>query len=384
MRTGNSTLEASRAAPGPRPKPYTSQSPLPSRSVNREDPFEGQVCDSGSIPGQSQDLGVAPRPWPCDLGRVPSPLGAGSSSFGMTLPCSPWQPPRGQTQAASEVSSVSTAAAAAQATARQAPPAVGPWEPRPQRRPRPLASPCPGFLCGEGGEGVRSAHQGRPPGSPRRAVSSRGCRSPTRRSRPAPRSGQRHGVPSPLFLPRPSRGPTRWDLRLHVVQPFLPQGTGKERSPAPRGRHRHSRHGLAESKTGLAMSPHPPPPYTPALPARLCRVCQLSGSTLRGAPHRLQRHPQKRAASWLKLPQSFQACCPQRDPLNLEGEASPQDFCGRQAQRPPGSSTEGARRDRQEPGPRGPSQPRPSGPALKRRSGQEALASIFTAWRERG
>lgn len=299
----------------------------------------------------------------------------------MTLPCSPWQPPRGQTQAASEVSSGSTAAWRPRRLHVRLHQLWGPGSPARSAGHAPSPLPALRFLCGEG---VRSAHQGRPPGSPRRAVSSRGCRSPTRRSRPAPRSGQRHGVPSPLFLPRPARGPTRWDLRLHVVQPFLPQGTGKERSPAPRGRHRHSRHGLAESKTGLAMSPHPPPPYTPALPARLCRVCQLSGSTLRGAPHRLQRHPPKRAASWLKLPQSFQACCPQRDPLNLEGEASPQDFCGRQAQRPPGSSTEGARRDRQEPGPRGPSQPRPSGPALKRRSGQEALASIFTAWRERG
>lgn len=167
VRTGNSTLEASSAAPGPRPKPYTSQSPLPSRSVNRDDPFEGRVCNSGSIPGQSQDLGVAPRPWPCDLGRVPSPLGARSSSFGMTLPCSPWQPPRGQTQAASEVSSVSTAAVAAQATARQAPPAVGPWEPRPQRRPRPLASPCPAFP-------LRGGRQERPPGPPAR-VSPKSC-----------------------------------------------------------------------------------------------------------------------------------------------------------------------------------------------------------------
>lgn len=48
--------------------------PLPSRSVSLEDPFEEQVCDSGSIPGQSEDLGIDPRPWPCDLGQVPSPL----------------------------------------------------------------------------------------------------------------------------------------------------------------------------------------------------------------------------------------------------------------------------------------------------------------------
>lgn len=163
VRTGNSTLEASRAAPGPRPKPYTSQSPLPSRSVNREDPFEGQVCDSGSIPGQSQDLGVAPRPWPCDLGRVPSPLGARSSSFGMTLPCSPWQPPRGQTQAASEVSSVSTAAVAAQATARQAPPAVGPWSPA--RSAGHAPSPLPALVSSAGrasGAPTRAARPGLP------------------------------------------------------------------------------------------------------------------------------------------------------------------------------------------------------------------------------
>lgn len=164
VRTGNSTLEASRAAPGPRPKPYTSQSPLPSRSVNREDPFEGQVCDSGSIPGQSQDLGVAPRPWPCDLGRVPSPLGARSSSFGMTLPCSPWQPPRGQTQAASEVSSVSTAAVAAQATARQAPPAAGPWgaPPAAPATPPRLSLPCVSSAGRASGAPTRAARPGLP------------------------------------------------------------------------------------------------------------------------------------------------------------------------------------------------------------------------------